>query len=628
VDSPQSSGPGSSSVAEIYFPALVGGVLNTAPARTLSDPAGPYLWRDALNMQVRDGITVGRPGFNAFGFLSGTQPPTPPIIGGVVYGEAVRWINISTHTVAGGTENQFGAVVTDRAIYVYPNSTVGWLNVTPTYAVGTITATNGSANISGAGGMLWQSRHIRVGAQIQIGAEGTYFVLSVTGETTATITPAFGGATAAGKAYTITRNFPSAEVFGTAVITYPLFAVLYNENLYVAGTQADGQYAAVIEVQNVYSATPTTRYLTASQDLTGTLDYLSTLASINGLAVLQDGRVVFAGNTNEVFYSSDLDTAVWTVAPAGSTPLADTSNQVHAQGRIGSTLTFHYAGGIVLADPTGLADPPLRFQASSATEGCVAPCTLKPFMGGEAFLAADSDVKVFDGNTTRSLGGTELRSRLMALSASIGNQVTLANRYHAWVYPGRDEYTLLFMRGISSVTSTMLWTYQPDNESWWPGQVAEMVGAMCTVDGPNASPIQGAAGGHHGGGTGLRNFTENTDDAVSVATYRLDTDELDHGLPLVFKTPHRVVLWSTLANGGTIDVKATVDSDVTLAGGVTVTSNAGIYIPIKYDFLPSQAGAVAAACAHRYRVSGASLRLGITAMLVRVAVGGDYERVL
>lgn len=603
---PDTTGPSPSTV-ELHFPYLTGGVLSTAPPRALSDPAGQFIWRDSLNMIPRDGVVIGRPGITD-GWPS-TQPPAPPTISGVDTTELPRYIN----TFAG----QYAVVITNRQAYLLNGS--GWHNVTPTYTTGTVTATNGSTAVTLGGGGDWSSVHH--GYITMSGGGGTY-ELTVTGATTGTLSSNYTGTTGAGKTHTVVRTFGlqgNGELSGREI-----YAVVYNETLYYAGSVMAGPFQpVVVAVRDIFGASPTTEYITSGLPLVSGLDYISGLYRIAGLAVLQDGRVVIAGNVNEVFYSSHLDDTVWTTAPGGSTPLADVDGILTAVGRIGSTLTFHHPTGVVFGDPTNIVDPPLRFQASPATMGAVSPLTLYSYAGGEVFVADDGDVKLFDGNQVRSLGDGEMRER----NRLAGFGYTTYSNYAAALITGRDEYVLSLWGGAGQPTK--IWTYQSRTNSWWPGETATEVTAWGEVPdfSLNATGVQAIAGCKTDSGATLRLYREGQADAVGTPTYMLETDDLDHGAPLTLKTPARVAVWPVAAMTNlVVDVRA--DAAVSYAGAdAQQTKSPAARVATWYDFQPGRTtnSAIAAAAAHRYKISGSTLRLGLFALMIRALVGGEKE---
>lgn len=623
-----------SSLVELYFPALTGGTRAAAPPRSLQDPGGPFIWRDSMNVIVRDGMLRGRPTAGAGPGYPTLPQPTWDLGANDTGHELPRFIDCSR-----GPAGDFFCLVTDRSIWIRPSAAIGWVNCTPTYTTGTITATNGSPNITGAGGMLWQTHGITANQFILI--DGTHYKISaVTGETAITLASNFTGATAAGKAYVIRRMWNGAGFADSSLI----FCTIYNENLYVAGTYIGGAAGAVapavIKVANIYSATPTTTYLTGGSLLSAGLDYISGLTRIAGIGCLQDGRVVFAGNTAEVFYSSNLSDAVWTVAPAGSTPLAEVDNPIRAQGRIGATLTFHRADGVVLGHQTGLSDPPLNFQNAEADYGCVAPLTLKSFLGGEVYLASDGDVKLFDGHVARSLGNGEMsyRTRRMTFTPEVYCY------YHGAVFSGRNEYILA--RGADGYT----WTYQADGDRWWPGawglgaSFSGVVGAFSDVveldDVPsNVAAVIGARDNlvHIPPGTDLLHYyVEDNDGTITTGESGalgawVETDVIDHGHPLRLKTPQRVIWWREGVGPATqsvrVNVKRPTDSSyVVQADDISCAKNG----PSHFILTPGQSsGTIPAGMGHSYKITiqADQHQASYSALLIRVLVGGDAESV-
>lgn len=598
------------STKSLYFPSMAAGVLSTAPPRALQDPAGQYLYRDALNVLTREGVLVGRPGFAAYAGLG--TPPSPPTITGVDTTEYARYIALLNQQ--GGLR---AVLITNRQAWVYSGS---WVNVTPTYAVGTVTATNGSNSITGAGGTLWSD--LGVGGYVVIDG-GTYKFVA-TGNAAATITPAFAGATGAGKAYVVTRVFGAQFVGTDANLDRRIFATIYNLDLYIAGDTLGGPGgAAVVKVSSPFG-TPSTAYLTAQTDLTGSLDLPSAnMQDISGLDVMEDGRVLVTA-LNQVIYSSHLDVTVWSVSPAGSTPLVSTDNYLTALGRIGGTYMFHHAGGVIMGDPTGAADPPLRFQATQATKGCAFPHTLQPYRGGEVFISSDYDPTFFDGNSTRQLGyNDDLRARLV--TAVEAGDVT-PGFYAGWLYgfvTARDEYGV----AVPTAAGTRFWVYQGglDGGSWWPQQTSLYVGAFTdTAEKVGVARVTALVGGASSGSL-VRAYKEGAADVTGTPTYMVETDDLDAGLPVTYKTPMRAAVWPVATMDDlTVSVRRADDS----AGYVAVTKDPpATNRPMWFDFAPGEVSAIAADNAHRWKLSGTTLRLGVFALLLRWSVGGEKETV-
>lgn len=525
-----------------YFPVLAQGQRSSAPPRTLQGDG--YLWRDSMNWIVRDGQL--KPNLSVDGALS--VQPSVNLPGSE--DEIGLWL--STASPSGG---DWMAVVTDRSIFVYPNPTTGWVDCTPTYTTGTVTVTNGSTAVGGAG-TAWSARGITAGQHMVI--DGNYVTIaSVNSDISTTLTANYPGATGGGKAYVLIRNFIGGGLRNSVRNPH---VVLYNETLYVAGTylgSANGAVApAVIKVANVYSATPTTTYITGASALSVGLDFIAGLTRISGIHVLQDSRVVFTGNSNQVFYSSPTSDTVWTVTPGGSVVLTDIAGQHRALGEINDTLTVHHARGIVLGRPTGLSDPPLTWARSGATRGAVSSASLKQLNGVELYLSQDGDVKIFDLNRSFSAGNGEMRLRLTG--GGLFSPSTYAT-FFAATDEGRNLYRLFRFGG----TGNPQWIYELDTDRWWPGSSGAHILGGCS-DILEASSVTQTT--RHIVSKSARSFDllwyyREDDTAVydSSTSVLLDTDDLDFDAPLTYKALHRVVLWYTCTNTTGVRVAARVE---------------------------------------------------------------------
>lgn len=599
-----------SSISGLEFPVLSQGVRYLAPPRTLGPGSPDAIWRDTLNMLVREGKLLGRPGFTN----AGIQPPALSSISGVNTTEVP--VQLLESGPYGTSATPQVIVLTNRRILIHNGS---WRDATPTYTVGTITATNGSNSITGAGGTQWAT--LWVSGYIQI--DGSWYLFNSTGDTTATITPAFSGVTAAGKAYTIKRVLSSTQMTGPyLLLSESVYGVVYNKQLYVGvGTSTDFGY--VIRVINL-DAVPSPSYLFGTTTHQTGQDADLDFDGVSGIDVLQDGRVVVSTRQRAaVFYSSHLDDTVWNSAPGGSVDLADVPTGLTAMGRIGSTLTLHHDGGIILADPTGLSDPPLRFQRSGADRGAAVARTLCPYAGGEAFLASDGGVWMFDGNRNVPMESEEISARLkevFSFADPYSGGVTGALQFGSCFAGAIPAYGVYILFHLNLTTGTQFWIFK--DGSWWPGSTTMLLSAMSKGLLGRSPQVWAYVGSSSTSSDGnqLRYFREDQADVLGTPTYMLETDDLDHGAPLHLKTPHRLLLWAveTLAN-----IVASVRTAQAGSYTHTVTKSPGSQVPVAFDFLPNQTSDIPAATAHRYKLAGSDLRKGVFAMHISAALGGD-----
>lgn len=532
-----------------YFPNLALGYNPNLPPRAMDPDNGlPYLFTDSLNYVVYDGHLRRRNIFAAGD--SALQPGSP--LG--VSNETVLWCGF----IDIGPSDYTTVLVTSSQLWVKPSSSSGsWVNCTPTYATGTITATNGSGNITGAG-TLWQSLKIGRFSAITIGGSN-YTITSITSDTTATISPVFAGSTGAGKAYTITR------LFGNNSFS-PYFVTYFNFNLYVAGdycggpdTTGTGNIPAVIKVTNVSSTSPTTSYITALYQISSGLDFIP-LSRVAGLAALQDGRIVVAGSQSTIYYSSLLSDTVWTSSPGGNTPVTLIPGKINALGQISNNLTLHHNRGVVFGYPTGQADPPLRFQASSAAEGCYSPRTLKSFNGSEIFVTPSGSIGRFDGSSVTDIGGP-IRTSMRGTS-----KLTLSLMYAA-LDEDRGTYTL--MQNPTGAGYTLLWHLDIESGQWFPCRVGATIGSMS--DGVPAIGYDTTYRALVGllttsAGTDLTAFYKETTDRDTIpivdnGSIYFATDDIDFGDPRSRKCIQRIIFWADHSSGSNESVQMLISRD-------------------------------------------------------------------
>lgn len=552
---------------DAYYPALVGGYNPSLPARSMGTD-GQFQFRDALNLLVRDGVLNRRA---LLAEASGVLQPTYTLLSGSADDTEIPiWIYAMDCRTPAGADDSCVVIVTNRNIWVLPNLGTTWKLCTPTYTTGTFTASDGSPNIT-AVGSLWVTHNITSNQLFRDNTSGTYYkIASITGETTLTLTTNWSSGARAGANYTIVRTFPGGSVLDS--LGTEIFATVFNQDLYVAGTfcgsaQSNIRSPAVIRVANIFSTTPTTTYITAQKLLSAGLDIVSNMDRIAGVRALQDGRIVIAGAQNTAFYSSHLNTAVWTVSPAGQTPIVYMNGRVNALGNIGTTLTFHHNEGVVDGLPTGQANPPLSFRATQATQGVYAPRTLRETGGIEYGLTINGSVIAFDLNSARVVSDP-IRHLLKDYFRS---ELYLM---HGCVDRDRNEYTLLYAIPFLLSPNTLGWTYQADWDRWWPMQFGAPIGAISdglaiSVLSPITRALAGVASINNSAEvTNLIYYFRETvpGDAIvytggSNGGFYVVGDDLDFGDPLLFKNILRVVVWLKNSGYASENVQASISRD-------------------------------------------------------------------
>jgi hypothetical protein len=607
-DQPQ-QGP-ANNIQEIYYNDLTRGWGPREPARSMNEKT-QKIWRSINNILPMDGNFRIRPVIASLGASAiGTGGVFPPPLGFLeasiknsgeipvfVYSQTTpKFRNDATNTGTCAQEhditvNSVAVIVTTKRIltgqFKSDGTLIQWIDCTPIYNTGTLTVTNGSKIVTGAG-TLWQTNGISPYQEITFlsgpPAGVTTQICSVTDDTHMVVgSAAYTGSTTAGVSYQIGRTWSGgASLYEKSLI----YCAIFNEDLYVAGTYlgaADGSASpAVIKVGGALtglSPGAAGTYLTAKTLLSPGLDNIATLDNITGLQLLQDGRVVITGNDARVLYSSHLNQTVWNTTPGGFTDVTILPGAITALGNMGSSLTLHYAEGVVLAYPTGEADPPLTYQRSRARVGCLAPRTLKFNAGTERYLGSDLNVHEFNGFYSQPIGD-DIRPTVSGYSVS-----GMRSHMHATVDTYRNEYILL----NENYPNTNGWIYNMDLHQWWPVDYPFPIGAMSSYDARAAtkatSRVLVGMANYDSGNTTNQNMIwgysdlNNQDDPTaftsSTATVlSFITDDLDMGQPTLYKSVQRVDLWFKFPNyDGSHSNSATFTCGVSYNGGTTYPVN-------------------------------------------------------
>lgn len=325
-------------------------------------------------------------------------------------------------------------MLTSRSLF-HRNVAGTWVDVTPTYVTGTASIVNGTTALTGIG-TTW----LNGGATGVLGMPGMsillggawYSIASFASNTTATLAQTYTGVTLVGAAYTLRLNWnlaPAAFPYTATLNPDRGFIVRQNGDVYVAGMIGQDRNAAISASINIAAGavlklahgsdyagaiTPATVVTTgvtqifASGATSGTVGFSF---FPRGFDQFEDGRLIMlvhwvnsgVGNgsgANRLMYSSNLSIGVWLGSPAGFTDISFKNGAATGLARMGRVRTIHFTDGIVIAEPTGLDDPPLNYSESKASIGSVGPWAIQnlPEIGGQAYVGCDMNLRVFNGD--------------------------------------------------------------------------------------------------------------------------------------------------------------------------------------------------------------------------------------
>lgn len=563
-----------------HLPTLARGWDPAAPPRTLlHSEAGP-LWRDLHNFRAHEGRLARREALSAL-TLGSIYPPVLFNDQQGNVGNAQVPIVLLSHNPELGDDLASLVCITSREIFLYRAG--AWFNLTPVYEVGRVNVTSASTTVSAASGSpLWLSNGVIAGNLVELPkGSNAWYRISLWTETTLTLASPYTGATLTNAEYRIRRTFAT----GRPALDLPIFAEVFNNDLYVAGPAPNLGGVWVLRADNVWGFPPPTSasILACTYSIQIGIDRLldtSTSPIVTGMTLLDDGRIVLAMTDNtyrsRIYYSSHLNPAVWSARPGGYTDVTAMSGTLRALGRMGPNLTLHYDQGIALGVPTGEDDPPLAFRRTSVSVGCAANRTLKSVEGLQMFMARDGNVYAFDGASARPLGEPvrwfvrdRRRSRLRIAHASVD---AYRREFHLW-WPQRSDSLAneAFDLTVSQNLETVRFTWSAESQQWSKAKFSALIGSAsdnmegeplashraeggrakgtCLVGLPSYDPN----GPPNGGATTPMLFKLSEEVLGDVATgfsgapgiggiYAIGDDD-DFGMPGVDKTLSHITVW-------------------------------------------------------------------------------------
>lgn len=434
-----------------------------SPPRSLDPGVVGPIWKGMLNMHVRDGLLRFREGIGGLSDIPQDANPqdeiTAPVGGSDPVNNQVPRVILDIH------DSLFPGrlVVTDREMLFYWADDNTWTNLTPLNKGGTVSITNGTSALTFVGTVLqtqgFQSRNY---IELPNGSGSFYEIASIDSETTATLTSTFTGTTIVAGVVNIRRSWdPSVN---PQLSHY--FAQFFDGDLYVAGPFGEVSDGIVLRINDCASVKPTTasvEYLFGGlrEYVTG-LDFIGETNYIFGQQVVEDGRVVLAvrenlaspSHTARVRFSSNLDSKVWTISPAGARDAVPVQGSVTGLGRIGFDMTVHFTDRIELASFTGVDDTPFTFRRTRAEFGTVSPMALINMHGTEVFPCQDFNIRSFQGATSQVY--SENARDYLERAGTTFPPVTLdaLDTCHAVHYETRDEYRIFIPTPFGAVNGT------------------------------------------------------------------------------------------------------------------------------------------------------------------------------
>jgi len=144
----------------------------------------------------------------------------------------------------------------------------------------------------------------------------------------------------------------------------------------------------------------------------------------------------------------NVEDADWTDSTAADYDLLQTDDFLKGFGKVGASLIVYKSDSIIIGNATGEATNPLVFPRTIPGIGCIAPHSIVPIRGTNAFLGRE-DFYIIDGDTPISIG-EKIRSEFFNLVNNTEAQYTfgyanvLQNEVR-WFATSKDGERLVFV---------------------------------------------------------------------------------------------------------------------------------------------------------------------------------------
>lgn len=148
------------------------------------------------------------------------------------------------------------------------------------------------------------------------------------------------------------------------------------------------------------------------------------------------------------FNASDNDTA-------GSAIFLETESYITGLGKVGTMLVVYKKEAIIFGNRTGIDIEPIQFSKDRPGIGCVAPYSIIPFLGKNAFIGRE-DFYTLEANIPKPIGEP--------IRYDFFRMVGKTEAKKAWGYHNADDSTLNWFATTSEGNFSFVWNYV--TEEW------------------------------------------------------------------------------------------------------------------------------------------------------------------
>ena len=330
-----------------------------------------------------------------------------------------------------------------------------WSYKTATYTTGLITGVSGTT-VTGDADVNWAtgSPDLVAGDKFIVNSDHSASIeedaqwatiASITDDTHLELTASYANATGA---YKIRRVYstPTNERWSYAIVDDQFFFGNGNTNLQA---YSGSNYAADGDTSATSMVAVKPRYMTVFAERLIIADYGTTRDPL-GLA--------WSGNGDPNTFNATDDTS------AGAVAFLESSSPITGLGVVGTQLVVYKKEALIFGSRTGVSTEPLTFVKERPGIGCIAPYSIVPFLGNNAFIGRE-DFYILESNVPIPIG-EPIRYKFFDI---VGK--TQAEK--VWGYHNADDSTVSWFAATNEGNFAFIWNYV--TKEWTVAQYSDEI---------------------------------------------------------------------------------------------------------------------------------------------------------
>ena len=316
-----------------------------------------------------------------------------------------------------------------------------WSYKTATYTTGLISGVSGTT-VTGDGDVNWATGtpDLSAGDKFVVNSDHSASIEedaswgtidSITDDTHLELTASYANATGAYKIRKV-YSTPTDERWAHAIVDNQFFFGNGNTNLQAySGTG----YATDGDTSGTSMVAVKARYMIPYADRLIIADYGTTRDPV-GLA--------WSGNGDPNTFNPTDDTS------AGAVAFLDSSSPITGLGVVGTQLVVYKRDGLIFGGRTGTSTDPFNFTKERPGIGCIAPYSIVPFLGNNAFIGRE-DFYVLESNIPVPIGEP--------IRYDFFRMVGKTQAEKVWGYHNADDSTISWFAATDEGNFAFIWNF-------------------------------------------------------------------------------------------------------------------------------------------------------------------------